>query len=71
MRSRPERFAFALNGSVGFPNTLNNMYNAWKDRTPLVVARSARRPACTACRDAFEEWDDYLSPFRELHPLAR
>lgn len=54
--------AFALSGSVGFPNTLNNLYNAWKDRTPLVVAAQREATAEQGGRDAFEEWDDYLSP---------
>jgi acetolactate synthase I/II/III large subunit len=52
--------AFTLNGSVGFPNTLNNMYNAWKDRTPLVIASQREPTGLQGGRDAFEEWDDYL-----------
>jgi thiamine pyrophosphate-dependent acetolactate synthase large subunit-like protein len=53
---------FTVNGSVGFPNTLNNMYNAWKDRTPMVVAAQREPTGVQGGRDAFEEWDDYLSP---------
>lgn len=53
---------FTLNGSVGLQNTLNNMYNAWKDRTPMVIG-AQREPSTTqGGRDAFEDWDDYLSP---------
>jgi thiamine pyrophosphate-dependent acetolactate synthase large subunit-like protein len=54
--------AFTLNGSVGFPNTLNNMYNAWKDRTPIVVGSQREPRIVHGGRDAFEEWDDYLGP---------
>jgi benzoylformate decarboxylase len=54
--------AFTVNASVGFPNTLNNMYNAWKDQTPLVVGAQRERSDMHGGRDAFEEWDDYLSP---------
>lgn len=54
--------AFTVNGSVGFPNTLNNLYNAWKDRSPVVVASQREPRATSGGRDAFEEWDDYLAP---------
>jgi len=56
------KIAFTVNGSVGFPNTLNNMYNAWKDRTPIVISSQREATAVHGGRDAFEEWDDYLSP---------
>ena len=56
------KIAFTVNGSVGFPNTLNNMYNAWKDRTPLVIGSQREAAGVQGGRDAFEEWDDYLSP---------
>ena len=53
---------FTVSGSVGLPNTLNNMYNAWKDRTPLVAASQREATGVQGGRDAFEEWDDYLAP---------
>ncbi|HJQ83264.1 MAG TPA: thiamine pyrophosphate-binding protein [Candidatus Binatia bacterium] len=53
---------FTVNGSVGLPNTLSNMYNAWKDRTPIVSASQREASTVHGGRDAFEEWDDYLSP---------
>jgi len=56
------KIAFTVNGSAGFPNTLNNMYNAWKDRTPLVVGSQREAGGVQGGRDAFEEWDDYLAP---------
>jgi acetolactate synthase-1/2/3 large subunit len=54
--------AFTVNGSVGFPNTLNNMYNAWKDRTPMVIVSQREPTPVQGGRDAFEDWDDYLAP---------
>jgi benzoylformate decarboxylase len=54
--------AFTLNDSVGFPNTLNNMYNAWRDRTPLVIGSQREPMKLHGGRDAAQEWDDFLSP---------
>ena len=54
--------AFTINGSAGFPNTLNNMYNAWKDRTPIVIGSQRQPSGVQGGRDGFEEWDDYLGP---------
>jgi thiamine pyrophosphate-dependent acetolactate synthase large subunit-like protein len=56
------KVAFTINDSVGLPNTLNNVYNAWKDRTPIVVAAQREASLRHGGRDEFEEWDDYLSP---------
>ncbi len=56
------KVAFTVNDSVGFPNTLNNMYNAWKDRTPIVIGSQRQPTGLLGGRDAFEEWDDFLSP---------
>lgn len=53
---------FTANDSVGFPNTLNNMYNAWKDRTPLVIGSERRSTRVLGGMDSFEEWDDFLGP---------
>lgn len=57
-----DKLAFTLNDSVGFPNTLNNMYNAWKDRCPIVIGSQREPMRLHGGRDAFEEWDDFLSP---------
>ena len=54
--------AFTLNDSAGFPNTLTNMFNAWKDRTPLVIGSEREPSGLHGGRDTFEEWDDFLSP---------
>jgi thiamine pyrophosphate-dependent acetolactate synthase large subunit-like protein len=56
------KIAFTLNDSVGFPNTLNNLYNAWKDRTPIVVGSQREPSDLQGGRDAHEEWDDFLGP---------
>ena len=53
---------FTICDSVGFPNTLNNMYNAWKDRTPMVIGTERRATRTLGGMDTFEEWDDYLGP---------
>ncbi len=53
---------FTVNDSVGLPNTLSNMYNAWKDRTPLIVAAQREATGHHGGRDSFEDWDDYLAP---------
>jgi benzoylformate decarboxylase len=54
--------AFTINDSVGFPNTLNNMYNAWKDRTPIVIGSQREASGLHGGRDTYEEWDDFLGP---------
>jgi acetolactate synthase I/II/III large subunit len=56
------KIAFTMNDSVGFPNTLNNMYNGWKDRTPIVIGTQREPTRLHGGRDANEEWDDYLGP---------
>lgn len=56
------KIGFTINGNVGFPNTLNNMYNAWKDRTPMIVGSQREATSVQGGRDASAEWDDYLSP---------
>jgi thiamine pyrophosphate-dependent acetolactate synthase large subunit-like protein len=54
--------AFTLCDGAGFPSTINNMYNAWKDRTPMVIASQRAPTGVHGGRDASEEWDDFLSP---------
>jgi thiamine pyrophosphate-dependent acetolactate synthase large subunit-like protein len=53
---------FTIGDSVGFQNTLNNMYNAWKDRTPLIVGTERRATRSLGGMDSFEEWDNFLGP---------
>ncbi len=54
--------AFTLNDSSGFPNTLTNMFNASRDRTPIVIGTQREATRMQGGRDAYEEWDDFLSP---------
>ncbi|MGH7895246.1 MAG: thiamine pyrophosphate-binding protein [Candidatus Binatia bacterium] len=54
--------AFTLNDSGGFPNTLSNMFNAWRDQTPIVVGSEREASDLQGGRGAYEEWDDFLSP---------
>jgi thiamine pyrophosphate-dependent acetolactate synthase large subunit-like protein len=53
---------FTMSDSAGFPNTLNNLYNAWRDRTPLVVGSQREPSLMDGGRDAMQEWDDFLGP---------
>ncbi len=64
------KIAFTMSDAVGFPNTLNNMYNAWEDRTPIVVSTQREQTTRHGGLDAHEEWDDFLGPGGELHALA-
>jgi len=46
---------------VAIPSTMNNLYNAWKDRSSIVVladSASGRFPY----RDGFQQMEDWLSP---------
>jgi benzoylformate decarboxylase len=56
------KVAFTMSDSAGFPNTLNNLYNAWHDRTPLVVGSQREPTTVDGGRDAMQEWDDFLGP---------
>jgi thiamine pyrophosphate-dependent acetolactate synthase large subunit-like protein len=47
--------------SIGIPNSLSNLYNAWKDRSALVVFSDGSDTE-TAGRDGFQQVDDWLAP---------
>jgi len=47
--------------SIGIPNSLSNLYNAWKDRSALVVFSDGSDTAI-AGRDGFQQVDDWLAP---------
>jgi thiamine pyrophosphate-dependent acetolactate synthase large subunit-like protein len=51
--------AVAVTGSVGFFGTLGNLFNAWKDRAPMVIV-SQRESAGLRRGHEFETWDGYL-----------
>ena len=47
--------------SIGIPNSLSNLYNAWKDRSSLVVFSDGSDTEI-AGRDGFQQVDDWLAP---------
>lgn len=46
--------------SIGMPNALSNIYNAWKDRSSLVIFSDGSSTELTGC-DGFQQVDDWLS----------
>ncbi len=58
------KLAFSLASKVGVGNAISNLYNAWTDRTPLIVS-FGRMPLKTHGDEGLvEEWDDHLGPTR-------
>ncbi|MEE2823014.1 MAG: thiamine pyrophosphate-binding protein [Acidobacteriota bacterium] len=53
---------FFMGSKVGVGNSISNLYNAWKDRTPLVVSYGRSTLRGQGGQDGFEEWDDHLKP---------
>lgn len=51
-----------LGSRVGVGNTISNLYNAWKDRTPLIVGFARFGLRQQGGRDVVEEWDAHLEP---------
>ncbi|HEY3162571.1 MAG TPA: thiamine pyrophosphate-dependent enzyme [Vicinamibacterales bacterium] len=51
---------FFFGSHVGIPNALSNMYNAWKDRVPLLLTFSGGQGE--QGKDSFESWDNTLGP---------
>ena len=47
--------------SIGMPNAMSNLYNAWKDRSSLAVF-SDGRDTTQGGRDGFQQIDDWLKP---------
>jgi len=47
--------------SIGMPNAMSNLYNAWKDRSSIAVF-SDGRDSTQAGRDGFQQLDDWLKP---------
>jgi len=58
------RTAFACFSRVGGPLASANMYNAMKDRTPLVVLTDHADTQADG-RDGHEDLDDWLEPFKQ------
>ncbi len=46
---------------IGMPNAMSNLYNAWKDRSSLVVFSDGRHSDLEG-RDGFQQVDDWLQP---------
>lgn len=54
------RPGFLMLPSIGMPNSMSNLYNAWKDRSALVVFSDGSDTAL-AGRDGFQQVDDWLA----------
>jgi thiamine pyrophosphate-dependent acetolactate synthase large subunit-like protein len=53
---------FFIGSGVGVGNALSSVYNAWKDRTPLLVAFGRNPLKYEGGQDNVEEWDEHLKP---------
>ena len=53
---------FFAGNKVGVGHTMSNLYNAWKDRTPMLVTFAASGLRGRAGQDGFQEWDEHLQP---------
>ncbi|MDP7418628.1 MAG: thiamine pyrophosphate-binding protein, partial [Gammaproteobacteria bacterium] len=54
------RPGFLMLPGIGMPNSMSNMYNAWKDRSSLVVLSDGSNTKL-AGRDGFQQADDWLA----------
>lgn len=54
------RPGFLMLPSIGMPNAMSNLYNAWKDRSALAVFSDGSDTAL-AGRDGFQQVDDWLA----------
>lgn len=57
--------SFVMFSHVGTPNASSNMYNAMKDRTPVVIATTNTSPA-HAGRDGQEDVEDWLETVEQF-----
>ena len=51
--------------SIGMPNALSNLYNAWKDRSALVVISDGSTTELPS-RDGFQQMENWLSTTSEF-----
>src|SRR5882672_5148153 len=61
-------------GAVGLPNALGQMFNAWKEQTPLVFYSYRTEDSLASGRDGFEELpgqDQLAAPMTKLSWMAR
>lgn len=63
------KIGFGMYSRVGLPNSSANMYNAMKDRTPLVLL-SDHQNSTAEGRDIHEDLDDWLSAVRQYTKWA-
>ena len=47
---------FFIGSRVGVGNTISNLYNAWRDRTPLIVSFTRASLSGQGGEDVGEEW---------------
>ncbi len=59
------RTAVLFMPSIGMPNTLCNLYNAWKDRSSLLVFSDGQNSEQTG-RDGFQQLEDWLQPTQQF-----
>jgi len=59
------RTAVLFMPSIGMPNTLCNLYNAWKDRSALLVFSDGQNSTQTG-RDGFQQVEDWLRPTEQF-----
>ena len=60
-----KKMGFFFGSHVGLPNSLSNIYCAWKDRAPVLVTYSGGGLA-TQGKDSFEDWDNVLQPTEQF-----
>ncbi|MCH8266729.1 MAG: thiamine pyrophosphate-binding protein [Acidobacteria bacterium] len=58
------KIGFAMYSKIGLPHSSSNMYNAMKDRTPLVLF-SDHVSTTTEGTDSQEDLDDFLEPVKQ------
>lgn len=51
-----------VGSGVGVGNSMSNLYNAWKDRVPLIIGFTRAGLSGRGGMDRSEEWDDHLKP---------
>ena len=59
------KIGFAMYSRVGLPNSSSNMYNAMKDRTPLVLL-SDHANSTSEGTDGHEDLEDYTEPVKQF-----
>ena len=53
---------FFFGGHIGTGNALSNIYNAWKDRVPMLICLGGAAEGPSQGTDGQEEWDNPLGP---------